>query len=163
VNAVFPPPLGPTSKNVGSPVEVTAFLYRKECSRIGKRMAIANVIRIVDSFGESAWVSQLSSSYQAMLPRYADQQFLSISIQVVGWALAVAQLYPYNCAGEGDARSPGGEFRVFGGPRAGIFGRGTRCWRSGDDVTRGFAGLAPSVAALGLEAWQSVRETLLCR
>jgi hypothetical protein len=73
------------------------------------------------------------------------------SIQVLGRALAVAQLFPYNCAGDGDARSSGGEFRVFEGPGAGIFGRGTRCWRSGDDVTKGFAGLAPSVAALGLD------------
>lgn len=71
MKAVFPPPLGPTSKNVGSPVEAAAFLYRKECSRTGKRMAIASVIKIVDGFGDSAWVSQLSSSYQAMLPRYA--------------------------------------------------------------------------------------------
>lgn len=69
VNAVFPPPLGPTSKNVGSPVDVAAFLYRKECSRMGKMMAIANVTRMVDGFGDSAWVSQLSSSYQAISPR----------------------------------------------------------------------------------------------
>lgn len=151
VNAVFPPPLGPTSKNVDSPVEAAAFLYRKACSKIGKTMAIANVIRIVDGFGDSAWVSQLSSSYQAMLPRYADKLSLSFSIQVLGRALAVAQLYPYICAGEGDARSSGGEFRVFEGSRAGISDRGTRCWRSGDDVTRGFTGLAPSVAALGLD------------
>jgi hypothetical protein len=165
VNAVFPPPLGPTSKNVGSPVEVAAFLYRKECSRIGKKRAMANVIRIVDGFGDSAWVNQLSSSYQAMLPRCADKQSLSFSNQVLGRALAVAQLYPYSCAGEGDARSSGGEFRVFESSKAGIFDRGTRCWRSGDDVTRGFAGLAPSVAALGLDRGVAGRkgETLLCR
>lgn len=103
---------------------------------------MASVMAMVDRFGDSAWVSQLSSSYQAMLPRNADQLSLSFSIQVLGRALAVAQLYPYVRAGEGDARSSGGEFRVFEGPRAGLSDRGTRCWRLGDDVIRGFAGLA---------------------
>lgn len=67
VNAVFPPPLGPTSKNVGNSAVLDAFLYSNECSKTGKRIVIANVTKIVDNFGDSAWVSQLSSSYQAMI------------------------------------------------------------------------------------------------
>lgn len=122
----MPPPLGPTSKNVGNSVEAAAFLYRKECSRIGSRMAIASEIRIVDGFGDSAWVSQLSSSYQAMLPQCADKLLLSVSIQVAGRALAVAQLYPYICAGKGDARSSGGEFRVLEGPQGWNIRQGKR-------------------------------------
>jgi hypothetical protein len=66
VNAVFPPPLGPTRRKVGRLVAAAAFRYKKLCSRIGRPIATRKVIRIVLGFGESAAVSQLSSSYHAM-------------------------------------------------------------------------------------------------
>jgi hypothetical protein len=66
VNAVFPLPLGPTSRKVGRVAEVAAFLYKKPCSRIGNPIATMKVMRMVVRFGENALVSQLSSSYHAM-------------------------------------------------------------------------------------------------
>ena len=63
----MPPPLGPASRKVGSAVdEVAAWRYRNECSRTGSSSATARVTRMVDSLGDRAWVSQLSSSCQAM-------------------------------------------------------------------------------------------------
>lgn len=68
VKAVFPPPLGPTSRNVGRLVVAAAFLYKKLCRRIGKTSAMRNVRMIVVGFGASAAVSQLSSSCHAIAP-----------------------------------------------------------------------------------------------
>lgn len=123
---------------------------------------MARVTRIVVTFGDSAWVSQLSSSYQAMLPAVCNQALAySFSVQVLGRALTVAQLWPYVRASEGDTRSSGGEFRVCGSPRLEILTGERVCWRSGDDVTREVAGPHSSVAALGLELaswpWQRWR------
>ena len=67
VRAVLPAPLGPTSKNVGSPVALAAFLYRNVCSTIGIRSANATVTRMAMGDGARAHVSQLSSSYHAMV------------------------------------------------------------------------------------------------
>lgn len=67
VKAVLPAPLGPTSKNVGSPVALAALLYRIECSTIGIRSANATVTRMAMGDGARAHVSQLSSSYHAMV------------------------------------------------------------------------------------------------
>jgi len=69
VNAVFPPPLGPTSRKVGSVAVAAAFLYRKLCSSTGSPRATINVMMMVVRFGEKAAVSQLSSSYHAMAAR----------------------------------------------------------------------------------------------
>lgn len=66
VNAVFPPPLGPTRRKVGVFVVAAACLYKKVCSNIGRVIATTNVMRMVVRFGESAFVSKLSSSYHAM-------------------------------------------------------------------------------------------------
>lgn len=66
VKAVFPPPLGPTSKKVGRLVDAAAFLYRKLCSSIGNVSTMRKVMMMVVRFGERAAVSQLSSSYQAI-------------------------------------------------------------------------------------------------
>lgn len=72
VKAVLPAPLGPTSRNVGSAAdEVAAWRYRNECSRMGSSRATARVSRMVDGLGDRAWVSQLSSSCQAMAGRRA--------------------------------------------------------------------------------------------
>lgn len=60
VNAVFPPPLGPTSKKVGTFVDAAAFLYRKVWNSIGSAIATRTVIKMVVGFGEKAAVSQLS-------------------------------------------------------------------------------------------------------
>lgn len=67
MNAVLPPPLGPTSRNVGSPVALAAFLYKMEWITIGKRSATASVTRMVDTLGDRARVSQPSASCQAMV------------------------------------------------------------------------------------------------
>jgi hypothetical protein len=66
VKAVLPAPLGPTSRNVGSPVALAAFLYRNVWSRIGTKSANATVTSMAMGDGDSAHVSQLSSSYQAI-------------------------------------------------------------------------------------------------
>jgi hypothetical protein len=66
VNAVFPLPLGPTSRKVGRLVDAAACLYRRLCSNIGSPSATRMVMRMVVRFGENAAVSQLSSSYHAM-------------------------------------------------------------------------------------------------
>jgi hypothetical protein len=69
VNAVFPPPLGPTSKKVGRFVDAAVFWYRKVCSSIGRTRATTIVTRMVLRLGEKAAVSQLSSSCHAMTAR----------------------------------------------------------------------------------------------
>lgn len=66
MKAVFPAPLGPTSKKVGRLVDAAAFLYKKLCSSIGRTSATRNVMMMVLRFGERAAVSQLSSSYHAI-------------------------------------------------------------------------------------------------
>jgi len=65
--AVFPPPLGPTSRKVGRVVPTAACRYRKECNSIGKTNATTRVTRMVVRLGEKAAVSQLSWSYHAMV------------------------------------------------------------------------------------------------
>lgn len=60
MNAVFPPPLGPTSRIVGTFVDAAAFLYKKPWSSMGSPIATRMVIKMVVKFGEKAAVSQLS-------------------------------------------------------------------------------------------------------
>jgi hypothetical protein len=66
VNAVFPLPLGPTSRNVGRLVDAAAFRYNKVCSSIGSPIATIRVMKMVVRLGENAAVSQLSSSCHAI-------------------------------------------------------------------------------------------------
>jgi hypothetical protein len=65
--AVFPLPLGPMSRNVGSFVASPACLYKRLCSSIGSTSATTSVMRMVLRLGENAAVSQLSLSCHAML------------------------------------------------------------------------------------------------
>jgi hypothetical protein len=88
VNAVFPLPLGPTSRKVGIFVVAAACLYRKLCSSIGSPSATRTVMMMVVRLGENAAVSQLSSSYHAMTARYSlsctpKQRFVKVA-RVVG-------------------------------------------------------------------------------
>ena len=66
VNAVFPLPLGPSSRKVGRLVDAAACLYSKACSSMGRPNETITVMMMVVRFGENAAVSQLSSSYHAM-------------------------------------------------------------------------------------------------
>jgi hypothetical protein len=76
VNAVFPLPLGPTSRKVGRLVDAAACLYSNVCSSIGRPNATTMVMRMVVRFGENAAVSQLSSSYHAMALLYTRRKYL---------------------------------------------------------------------------------------
>jgi hypothetical protein len=59
-NAVFPAPLGPTSRNVGRPVDDAAFRYKKVCTSTGSMSATRQVRMMVERLGAKAAVSQLS-------------------------------------------------------------------------------------------------------
>lgn len=79
VNAVFPPPLGPTRRKVGRFVDAAAFRYKKLCSSIGRPIATMKVIRMVLRFGERAAVSQLSSSYHGMTLQKDGRKYNTLS------------------------------------------------------------------------------------
>jgi hypothetical protein len=88
VKAVLPAPLGPTSRNVGSPVALAAFLYRNVWRRIGIRSANATVTRMAMGDGARAHVSQLSSSYHAMVEGDARSNSRAVSFgscSGLGW------------------------------------------------------------------------------